>query len=215
MEKKEIIEVLKNIGNNNKLEPRVIDIIINFVIRIKEIYGDKYISRIIKRLEELKEIKYNYNNSKYTASSKRDYIIFFKKIDNKDEYRYILEHELFHFIQKEDSAFEKLPQCYKNIRIPEINILLLEESFVQYFMAVIENKSKEYIEKKEDRVYKYWMNSYYKEIVGYVEHLEKRIGRRNLFDMYMDDSKYEKEIKKYDNKYGNKAFLKEIIRICM
>ena len=105
---------IRNIYKDRMWGERVTNIIIEFVVNFQNTYGEKYINRIIERLKDLKEIREEYNDSKYIASSKRDYIIFYKKIDDDIEFKYILEHELFHFIQKEGSAFENC-ELLKNL----------------------------------------------------------------------------------------------------
>lgn len=209
-----IEKIIKNMYKDRKWDERVTNIIIEFVINFKNTYGEKYINRIIERLKDLKEIKEEYNDSKYIASSKRDYIIFYKKIDDDDKFKYILEHELFHFIQNEGSAFEKIPQEYKNILEENIKIELLEEVFVQYFTAKINNKKPEYetINKSGIKV-KYWLNECYKDIVWLGEKLENKIGKNAMLEMYMDDEVYEKERKKFDAQFGKNAFAKYIKEI--
>ena len=185
-----------------------------FVLGIKNIYGDKYINRIIKRLNELEEIKYEYNDSKYIASSKKNYIIFFKNIKDEKNFKYVLEHELFHFIQKENSEFENIPEKYKDILSKDIKIELLEEVFVQYFTAKINNKKPEYETKiKDGKLVKYWLNECYKDIVWIGEELEQRIGEIRMFEMYMDDDIYKREINNFDKKYGENEFAKYIEKI--
>ncbi len=185
-----------------------------FVLGIKNIYGDKYINRIIKRLNELEEIKYEYNDSKYIASSKKNYIVFFKNIKDEKNFKYVLEHELFHFIQKENSEFENIPEKYKDILSKDIKIELLEEVFVQYFTAKINNKKPEYETKiKDGKLVKYWLNECYKDIVWIGEELEQRIGEIRMFEMYMDDDIYKREINNFDKKYGENEFAKYIEKI--
>lgn len=185
-----------------------------FVLGIKNIYGDKYINRIIKRLNELEEIKYEFNDSKYIASSKKNYIVFFKNIKDEKNFKYVLEHELFHFIQKENSEFENIPEKYKNILSKDIKIELLEEVFVQYFTAKINNKKPEYQTKiKDGKLVKYWLNECYKDIVWIGEELEQRIGELRMFEMYMDDEIYKREINNFDRKYGENEFAKYIEKI--
>lgn len=206
---------IREMYSNRRWEKRTIDVIIEFVINFQKIYGEKYIDRILNRLEELKEIKEEYNDSKYQASSKYNFIIFYKQIKDDNQYKYILQHELFHFIQKAGSLFEVIPKEYENILCKDINILLLEEAFVQYFTAVINNKNPEYIMKDEKgKSKKYWLNECYKEIVGYVEELEEKIGREILMDMYMEDKCYQKIITQFDKEYKNKPFSKYIEDIC-
>ncbi|MGN1299239.1 MAG: hypothetical protein ACI4UE_04585 [Candidatus Scatovivens sp.] len=202
-----IEEKIKSMYKNRKWNEQITDIIIEFLINFEKTFGSKYINRIIKRLEELEEIKEEYNDSKYIASSKRNYIIFFKKVEDNNELKYVLEHELFHFIQKEDSNFEKIPKEYEDILSNQIKIELLEEVFVQYFTAKINNKTPEYkMKNKDGKVRKYWLNECYKNIVWLGEELENRIGINAMINMYMEDSLYEKERKKFDNKYGKNAF---------
>ena len=178
-------------------------------------YGDKYIDRILNRLTELEEIREELNDSKYQASSKEKYIVFFKKIKDDEKFKYILEHELFHFIQKEGSKFEEVPEKYKELVGENIKFFLLEEAFVQYFTAVINNKNPEYtFADDKGTTKKYWLNECYKDIVGIVETLEEKIGEKELFDMYMNDECYENEIEKFDTKYGENEFLKYIKEIC-
>ena len=212
MLEKDIENRIREMYKSRRWEGQVTDVIIEFVINFQKTYGDKYIDRVLNRLEELKEIKKEYNNSKYYASSKREYIVFFKEIKDTLKFKYILEHELFHFIQNEDSIFEKMPSIYQGIVNSNINILLLEEAFVQYFTACINQKEPEYKTKNNK---KYWLNECYKDIVGYIEELEDKIGRQNLLDMYMDDKAYKKGIIEFDNKYGENEFLKYIEKICM
>ena len=212
MLEKDIENRIREMYKSRRWEGQVTDVIIEFVINFQKTYGDKYIDRVLNRLEELKEIKKEYNNSKYYASSKREYIVFFKEIKDTLKFKYILEHELFHFIQNEDSIFEKMPSIYQGIVNSNINILLLEEAFVQYFTACINQKEPEYKTKNNK---KYWLNECYKDIVGYIEELEDKIGRQNLLDMYMDDKAYKKGIIEFDNKYGENEFLKCIEKICM
>ena len=215
MLEKDIENIIRQMYINREWEDRVTDIIIEFVINFQKTYGEKYIDRIINRLKDLKEIRKKYNNSKYRASSKTSYIIFFKEIKDDTQFKYILEHELFHFIQEEGSCFEKIPTIYKNLLDDNIQILLLEEAFVQYFTACINNKQPEYIEIDEKGdIRKYWLNECYKNIVGYVEELENIIGKRKILDMYMDDKCYENEIMRFDNIYGKNAFSNYIKRIC-
>lgn len=211
MFERKIRDMYKNRGWNE----RVTNIIIEFVTNIQKVYGDKYINRILDRLSELEEIKEYYDDSKYLASSKKNYIVFFKDIKDENNFKYVLEHELFHFIQKEGSAFEKIPKKYENILEINKKIFLLEEAFVQYFTAKINNKMPEYITKDENGdKKKYWLNECYSDIVGVVEELEAKIGKVNLFDIYMDDERYENEIEKFDKRYGENAFGKYIEKIC-
>ena len=211
MFERKIRDMYKNRGWNE----RVTNIIIEFVTNIQKVYGDKYINRILDRLSELEEIKEYYDDSKYLASSKKNYIVFFKDIKDENNFKYVLEHELFHFIQKEGSAFEKIPKKYENILEINKKIFLLEEAFVQYFTAKINNKMPEYITKDENGdKKKYWLNECYSDIVGVVEELEAKIGKVNLLDIYMDDERYEDEIEKFDKRYGENAFGKYIEKIC-
>lgn len=208
---KEIRKKYMNRTWNNEIT----EVIIEFVINFQKTFSKKYIKRILKRLDELKEIKYEYNDTKYQASSKRDYIVFFKKIDDKTQFKYILQHELFHFIQKENSDFEKIPKAYEKILNKEIQIELLEEVFVQYFTAKINNKKPEYqIKNNNGEITKYWLNECYKNIVWLGEELENKIGIHAMLNMYMDDRIYIKQIKKYDKKYGKNAFALYIKQIC-
>ena len=97
----------------------------------------------------------------------------------------------------------------------DVQILLLEEAFVQYFTACINNKTPEYKTIDENgKIRKYWLNECYKNIVGYVEELENIIGKRKILDMYMDDKCYKNEIMRFDKKYGKNAFSYYIKRIC-
>ena len=215
MIEKEIENKIRQMYINREWEDKITDIVIEFVINFQKTYGEKYIERIINRLKELKEIKKEYNDSKYQASSKKNYIIFFKEIKDEKQFKYIMEHELFHFIQEEGSDFEEIPTIYKNILYDNIQILLLEEAFVQYFTACINNKQPEYIEIDEKGdIRKYWLNECYKNIVGYVEELENIIGKIKILDMYMDDKCYENEIIRFDNIYGKNAFCSYIEKIC-
>ena len=215
MLEKEIENKIRKMYLNRNFEKREKDIIGEFVINFQKTFGDKYIFRILERLEELEEIKKEFNDSKYKASSKKNHIVFFKDIKDDTEFKYILEHELFHFIQKEGSKFEQIPSIYKNVLESNIKIFLLEEAFVQYFTACINKKEPEYILKDSNgNERKYWLNECYKEIVGIVEELEEKIGREKLLDMYMDDKLYEEEILKFDNKYGKNAFSRYIEFIC-
>lgn len=208
--KKEIYKIYKD-RNWDKL---ITDIIIKFINDYKKVFGEKYIKRIINRLGELEEIKKEYNDSKYLASSKKNYIVLFKNIENKKELQYVLEHELFHFIQKENSIFEKKPYKYKHVLDDSIRIELLEEVFVQYFTSKINNKTPEYnMINKGNKITKYWLNDCYKEIVWLGEKLENMIGIDTMMDMYMNDDIYTKEIDKYDKKYGINAFAKFIKKI--
>ena len=109
---------------NRQWEKRVTDCIVEFCKSFNKTYGEKYINRILNRLKELKEIKKEYNKSKYQASSKREYIVLFKEIKDNTQFKYILEHELFHFIQKEGSCFEKIPKKYIDALNKDINIML-------------------------------------------------------------------------------------------
>lgn len=194
---------------------RVTNIIIEFVSNFYKVYGDKYIDRILNRLQELEEVKFSYDDSKYLASSKKNYIVFFKDIKDENNFKYVLEHELFHFFQKEGSAFEKIPLKYENLLDNNTKIFLLEEAFVQYFTVKINNKTPAYVKQDEcGNVKKYWLNECYSDIVGYVEELEETIGEANLFDMYMDDDCYRKEIEKFDKNYGENAFCQYIEKIC-
>ena len=215
MLEEEIENKVRKMYQNRKWEKRVTDCIVELCINFNKTYGEKYINRILNRFKELKEIKEEYNKSKYQASSKREYIVFFKEIKDNIQFKYILEHELFHFIQKEGSGFEKIPQKYISVLDKNINIMLLEEAFVQYFTACINNKTPEYVfQEKNGMNKKYWLNECYKDIVGYVEELEKMIGKNELLDMYMDDSCYEEELERFDNKYGKMAFSQYIKNIC-
>ena len=215
MLEKEVKNKIRKIYIKRNFEEREKNIIIEFVINFQKTFGDKYIVRILKRLEDLEDIKKQFNDSKYQASSKKNYIIFYKNIINDTEFKYILEHELFHFIQKEGSKFEEIPSIYKNIIDKNIKIFLLEEAFVQYFTACINKKVPEYtLEDNKGNKRKYWLNECYKQIVGKVEELEEKIGRKALIDMYMEDGLYEEEIKKFDNKYGENAFGEYIKEIC-
>jgi len=208
---KEIMEMYKNRTWNAEIT----EIIIEFVIKFKNTFGEKYINRIIKRLGKLKEIKYEYNNSKYQASSKRNYIVFFKQIEDRTQFKYILQHELFHFIQQENSQFEKIPKEYENILPSDIHIELLEEVFVQYFTAKINNKKPEYkMIHKDGTITKYWLNECYKNIVWLGEELENKIGIIEMIKMYMEDSEYEKSRKKFDQIYGKNAFAEYITQVC-
>ena len=67
----------------------------------------------------------------------------------ENNFKYVPQHELFHFIQKEGSSFEKLPTQYENVLNENIKIFLLEEAFVQYFTARINNKTPEYFKRDE------------------------------------------------------------------
>ena len=215
MLEKEIKNTIRQMYINRNWEKRVTDSIIEFVINFQKTYGEKYMDIILIRLQELKEIRKEFNNSKYQASSKANFIVFFKDIKDDIQFKYVLEHELFHFIQKEGSIFEEVPNMYKNILDDNIKILLFEEAFVQYFTARINNKTPEYtITDKNGSIKKYWLNKCYKDIVGYVEELEQKIGKIKLLDMYMDDKCYEDELIKFDNKYGKNAFSKYIEKIC-
>lgn len=186
-----------------------------FIRKFQKTYGEKYQKRILQRLKELKEVKREYNLSPYLASSKQEYIVFFKEIPDTEQFQYVLEHEIFHFIQKQDSKFEQIPKKYEGYFKQEIQIALLEEAFVQYFTARINEKKPEYIEKDTNgNSRKYWLNECYKNIVGMVEELEEKIGKERLLDMYMDDACYEKEIIRFDEQYGENAFAKYIQRIC-
>ena len=207
--------IIRDMYKDRGWEKRVTEIIIEFVTNFKKVYGDKYIDRILNRLGELEEIKFLYNDSKYLASSKKNYIAFFKDIKDENNFKYVLEHELFHFIQKEGSVFEKIPKKYKNTLEANIKIFLLEEAFVQYFTARINNKTPEYFKQDENGYKKkYWLNDCYSDIVGVVEELEYKIGKENLLDMYMDDERYEYEVEKFDRRYGENAFGKYIEKIC-
>lgn len=213
--KTEIENTIRNMYKDRNFENREIDVIIEFVTNFKKTYGDKYIRRVINRLKQLKEIRKQYNDSKYHASSKNDYIVFFKNIKDDTQFKYILEHELFHFIQEEGSIFEKVPYMYRNVFEDDIKILLFEEAFVQYFTACINNKSPEYkFIDDEGQEKKYWLNECYKEIVGYVEKIEEIIGKQQLLDIYMDDNCYMEIIKEYDEKYGQNSFAHFIEKIC-
>ncbi len=206
---------IKDMYKERTWDKKVTDVIIEFVNRIQKIYGDKYLDRILNRLAELEEIKEEFDDSKYQASSKKSYIVFFKEIKDDEKFKYVLEHELFHFIQKEGSKFEEVPEKYKKLVDKNIKFFLLEEAFVQYFTAVINNKNPEYIFVDDNGITKKcWLNECYKDIVGIVEELENKIGKSALFDMYMDDECYEKEIEKFDIKYGENKFLKYIKEIC-
>lgn len=208
-------EKIRSMYKDRKWNERVTDVIIEFVYGIQKIYGDKYVDRILNRLTELEEIREEFNDSKYQASSKKSYIVFFKEIKDDEKFKYVLEHELFHFIQKEGSKFEEVPKKYKELLDENIKFFLFEEAFVQYFTAVINNKNPEYIFVDDNGITKkYWLNECYKDIVGMVEMLEKKISRKTLFDMYMNDECYENEIEKFDTKYGEKEFLKYIKEIC-
>lgn len=208
-------EKIRSMYKDRKWDKRVTDLIIEFVYRIQKIYGDKYIDRILNRLTELEEIREEFNDSKYQASSKKNYIVFFKEIKDDEKFKYVLEHELFHFIQKEGSKFEEVPEKYKESLDENIKFFLFEEAFVQFFTAVINNKNPEYTFVNDKGITKkYWLNECYKDIVGIVEELENKMGRKKLFDMYMDDECYENEIEKFDTKYGENKFLKYIREIC-
>lgn len=208
-------EKIRSMYKDRKWDKRVTDLIIEFVYRIQKIYGDKYIDRILNRLTELEEIREEFNDSKYQASSKKSYIVFFKEIKDDEKFKYVLEHELFHFIQKEGSKFEEVPEKYKESLDENIKFFLFEEAFVQFFTAVINNKNPEYTFVNDKGITKkYWLNECYKDIVGIVEELENKMGRKKLFDMYMDDECYENEIEKFDTKYGENKFLKYIREIC-
>ena len=103
---------------------------------------------------------------------------------------------------------------YKNILKENIKIELLEEVFVQYFTAKINNKKPEYeITNKEGKKIKYWLNKCYKDIVWLGEKLEDKIGKNVMLDMYMDDELYAKERKKFDEKFGKNAFAEYIKEI--
>lgn len=206
---------IKDMYKDRTWDKKVTDVIIEFVNGIQKIYGDKYLDRILNRLTELEEIREEFNNSKYQASSKKEYIVFFKEIKDDENFKYVLEHELFHFIQKEGSKFEDVPEKYQEQVSKNIKLFLFEEAFVQYFTAVINNKNPEYtFVDKSEKIKKYWLNECYKDIVGIVEELENKIGKKELFDMYMDDECYENEIKKFDIAYGENEFLKYIEEIC-
>lgn len=207
--------IIREMYRDRKWNKRVTDVVIEFVSNFQKVYGDKYIDRILDRLSELEEIKESYDDSRYQASSKKTYIVFFKEIKDDSKFKYVLEHELFHFIQKEGSNFEEIPKKYENILDVNTKIFLLEEAFVQYFTARINNKMPEYIEKdKNGNDKKYWLNECYRDIVGVVEELENKIGKLNLLDMYMDDESYENEIENFDTRYGKNEFLKYIEKIC-
>lgn len=206
---------IRDMYKDRTWDKRVTNVIIEFVTNFQKVYGDKYIDRILDRLSELEEIKESYDDSKYQASSKKTYIVFFKEIEDDTKFKYVLEHELFHFIQKEGSNFEKIPRKYENILEPNMKIFLLEEAFIQYFTAKINDKTPEYIKIDENgNKKKYWLNECYNDIVGVVEELEEKIGKEKLLDMYMDDECYENEIEKFDKQYGGSEFLKYIEKIC-
>lgn len=206
---------IKDMYKERTWNKKATDVIIEFVNRIQKIYGDKYLDRILNRLAELEKIKEEFDDSKYQASSKKSYIVFFKEIKDDEKFKYVLEHELFHFIQKEGSKFEEVPEKYKKLVDKNTKFFLLEEAFVQYFTAVINNKNPEYTFVDDKGITKKcWLNECYKDIVGIVEELENKIGRSALFDMYMDDECYENEIKKFDITYGENEFLKYIEEIC-
>ena len=202
-------EKIRSMYKDRKWDKRVTDTIIEFVNGIQKIYGDKYLDRILNRLTELEEIREEFNDSKYQASSKKEYIVFFKEINDDENFKYVLEHELFHFIQKEGSKFEEVPEKYQEQVSENIKFFLFEEAFVQYFTAKINDKNPEYtFVDKSGKIKKYWLNECYKDIVDIVEELENKIGKKELFDMYMDDDCYENEIEKFDTKYGENKFLK-------
>ncbi len=208
-------EKIRSMYKDRKWNKRVTDVIVEFVYGIQKIYGDKYIDRILNRLTELEEIREEFNDSKYQASSKKSYIVFFKEIKDDEKFKYVLEHELFHFIQKEESKFEEIPEKYKELADENIKFFLFEEAFVQYFAAKINGKNPEYTFVDENgNIKKYWLNECYKDIVGLVEVIEEKVGEKKLFDMYMDDERYEREIKNFDAKYGENEFLKYIKEIC-
>lgn len=208
-------EKIRNMYKDRKWDKRVTDTIIEFVYGIQKIYGDKYLDRILNRLIELEEIREEFNNSKYQASSKKEYIVFFKEINDDENFKYVLEHELFHFIQKEGSKFEEVPEKYQEQVSKNIKFFLFEEAFVQYFTAKINGKNPEYTFVDEKGIIKkYWLNECYKDIVGVVEELENKIGEKELFDMYMDDECYETEIEKFDIKYGENTFADYVEIIC-
>ena len=79
-------EKIRKMYEYRKLDERVTDVIVEFVTNFQKNYGDKYIERILDRLSELEEIKFSYDNSKYLASSKKNYIVFFKEI--KDDIKF-------------------------------------------------------------------------------------------------------------------------------
>ncbi len=208
-------EKIRSMYLDRKWDQRITDVIVDFVYGIQKIYGNKYLDRILNRLSELEEIREEFDNSKYQASSKKSYIVFFKKIKDDEKFKYVLEHELFHFIQKEGSKFEEVPKKYKELVDENIKFFLFEEAFVQYFTAKINGKNPEYTFVDETgKVKKYWLNECYKDIVGVVEELENKIGEKELFDMYMDDECYENEIEKYDAKYGKNSFVDYVEIIC-
>ena len=215
MLEKDIENRIRKMYIDRNWEDRVIDAIIEFVVNFQRTYGDKYINRIINRLQELKDIRKEYNKSKYQASSKADFIVFFKEIKDDTQFKYVLEHELFHFIQEEGSLFEEVPLQYKDIIDKDVKILLLEEAYVQYFTACINNKIPQYTYVDEEgNTKKYWLNECYKNIVGYVEEIEEKIGKIKLLDMYMNDECYKKTIVEFDNIYEKNAFSKYIEKIC-
>ena len=200
---------------DRKWDERVTDVIVEFVTNFQKVYGDKYIDRILHRLSELEEIREAYDDSKYQASSKNTYIVFFKEIKDDIKFKYVLEHELFHFIQKEGSCFENVPKKYENILDKNIKIFLLEEAFVQYFTARINDKTPEYVMDDENgNKKKYWLNECYSDIVGIVEELEDIIGKANLLDMYMDDECYKFELENFDKRHGKNAFCQYLQKIC-
>lgn len=208
-------EKIRSMYKDKKWDKRVTDVIVEFVYGIQKIYGDKYIDRILNRLTELEEIREEFDDSKYQASSRKSYIVFFKEIKDDEKFKYILEHELFHFIQKEGSKFEEVPEKYKELVDKNIKFFLFEEAFVQYFTAKINGKNPEYTFVDENgNVKKYWLNECYKDIVGIVEVIEEKVGVKKLFDMYMNDECYENEIEKFDTKYGENEFLKYIKEVC-
>ena len=117
---------IKDMYKERTWNKKATDVIIEFVNRIQKIYGDKYLDRILNRLAELEKIKEEFDDSKYQASSKKSYIVFFKEIKDDEKFKYVLEHELFHFIQKEGSKFEEVPEKYQEQVSKNIKFFLFD-----------------------------------------------------------------------------------------
>lgn len=207
-----IVDLVK-IYKERNFSYREIKGIVLFVNKYEGVFGERYHKRIINRLAELNRIRYQFDDTKHIARSLKNEIVFFKNIKNDDDFFIYLQHELFHFIQKEGSLFEHVPEVYRD-RWPEnCNILLWEEAFVQYFTSVINDKRPEFTFIENGEIKRYWLNECYKSSVGYIEKLEYKFGIQTLMDMYMDDNVYLKIIDLCE-KWNKRYLFKIMTKVC-
>ena len=175
----------------------------------------KHDSKVSARLSCLEEIRFEPNDSKYHASSKDTFIVFFKDIRGEDRRR-LLHHELFHFIQQEGSIFECCPPELKLlVEDGSIKPLLFEEAFVQYMASLVNGfpDEKRYAG-PDGEEHVYWLNGCYRRIAGYVKKLHEVLGTEKLLDMFMDDESYIAARKQFDEGTGPGSFNELFSRIC-